>query len=110
MINKNISKKDLYGAYKLFFNTLSSEPRLKIINLLRKKKMNVSEIQEALGYEQSVISHNLKRLRICGFVSSNVKKKYRYYNLNKKTISPILALIDKHMEKNCLMIIKGGKI
>jgi len=57
MINKSILKnccdrgfneEELYGAYKIFFGTLSSEPRLKIINLLRKNKRNVSEIIEEL--------------------------------------------------------------
>ena len=33
--------KEIYGAYKLFFGTLFSEQRLKIINLLREGKKNV---------------------------------------------------------------------
>jgi ArsR family transcriptional regulator len=103
------SEKELYNAYKLFFNTLGSEQRLKILNLLRKKKMNVSEIQEATGFEQSVVSHNLSRLKHCGFIIQEKKGKYRYYKINEKTIKKILDLIDDHMSKNCLMIIKGMK-
>ena len=105
----SVKEKELYKAYKLFLNTFSSEQRLKILNLLRKKSMNVSEIQKATKFEQSVVSHNLKRLKSCGFVTDEIKGKYRYYKLNEKTIRPILSLIDKHMEKNCLMIIKGIK-
>ena len=108
----NVSKKDYYKAYKLFFNTFSSEQRLKILNLLREKERNVSEIIKETGFEQSVVSHNLRRLKSCGFVIQEVKGKYRYYQLNEGTIKPILSLIDKHMEKNCLMIVKnsrGGK-
>ncbi len=69
--------------------------------------MNVSEIQKATGFEQSIVSHNLRRLKSCGFINLEIKGKYRYYKLNKKTIQLILNLIDNHMKKNCLMIIKG---
>ena len=74
--------------------------------------MNVSEISKKTGMEQSVASHNLKRLENCGFLNKEIRGKYRYYSLNKKTIGKILDLIDDHMDKNCLKIIKnmkGGK-
>lgn len=118
MINRHISKynhiseKKLYSAYKLFFSTLNSEQRLKILNLLRKKKMNVSEIIKKTGFEQSVVSHNLRRLKHCGFIIQEIKGKYRCYKINKRIIKQILNLIDEHMNKNCVKIIKklkGGK-
>lgn len=105
----HISEKELYAAYKLFFNTFSSEHRLKILNLLRKKSMNVSEIQKATGFEQSVVSHNLRRLKSCGFITQKQEGKYRYYRLNEKTIKPMLTLIDGHMKEHCLLIIRGFK-
>ncbi len=112
MIDKhihNVTEKEIYEAYKLFFNSLSSEIRLKILNLLRKKSMNVGEIIEALKIDQTSVSHNLKKLKICRFVVSEKNGKYRKYSINKKTILPIIELIDKHMEKNCLMIIKSRR-
>ena len=102
----NVKESDLYKAYKLFFNTFSSEPRLKILNLLRKKPMNVSEIIKATGLEQSIVSHNLRRLRDCGFIKLEIRGKYRYYKLNERTLTPILSLIDEHMKEYCLLIIK----
>ncbi len=104
-----VSERDLYRAYKLFFNTFASEQRIKILNLLRKKEMNVSEIQKATGFEQSVVSHNLKRLKTCGFITQERRKRYRYYKLNEKTIKPILSLIDGHMREYCLTIIKNNE-
>ncbi len=101
-----VKEQDWYKAYKLFFNTFASEQRLKILNLLRKKEMNVSEIQKATGFEQSVVSHNLKRLKTCGFIIQERRKKYRYYKLNERTLKPILSLIDGHMKEYCLLIIK----
>ena len=108
MINKgicNISEKELYQTYKIFFGTLVSKSRLKIINLLRKEEKNVSEIKKELKTEQTTISHDLKRLKDCGFVEMNAKGKFRYYKLNKKTINPLMDIIDNHMKKNCIHIL-----
>ena len=101
--------KDIYEAYKLFFGTLISEPRLKIVNFLRKSKANVSEIMKGLKMNQTSASHNLARLKKCGFVIQEVKGKFRYYKLNEKTIRPLMGLIDKHMSQYCIHILKKLK-
>lgn len=100
-----IPQRQLYKAYKLFFGTLTSESRLKIINLLRKGPKNVSEIHSKLKLERTNISHDLQRLKKCGFVSVEKKGKYRYYSLNEETIKPLIIIIDKHMDKYCKKII-----
>ena len=99
------SEKSLYQAYKLFFGSLSSQSRLRIINLLRKGPKNVLEIQRKLKLEQTTVSHDLQRLKKCGFVSTEKKGKYRYYSLNGKTINPLMLIIDKHMDEYCKNII-----
>lgn len=118
MINKSILKDccdagfkegEVYDAYKIFFGTLVSEPRLRIINLLRKGKKNVSEIIEELKMDQTGVSHNLARLKECGFVKTAVEGKYRYYMLNDKTIEPLMSLIDKHMSQHCIHILHANK-
>ncbi len=119
MINKYIlnhmhkagySKDDVYDAYKLFFGTLFSESRLRIINILRKGKKNVSEIAAELGAEdRTIVSHDLSRLKLHGFVKAETRGKYRYYKLNEKTIKPIIDLIDKHMSQYCIHILHGIK-
>ena len=118
MINKNILKScckegfvedEVYSAYKIFFGTLFSDSRLRIINLLRKGEKNVSEIISELKGEQTAVSHDLKRLKECGFVEIEVKGKFRYYKLNGKTILPLMDLIDKHMAGNCIHILRGRK-
>ncbi|MBS3099483.1 winged helix-turn-helix transcriptional regulator [Candidatus Pacearchaeota archaeon] len=120
MINKSIlkhahhegfSEEELYNSYKIFFGTFVSESRLKIINLLRKSKKNVSEIIEELKMDQTAVSHDLARLKQCGFVNSQIDGKYRYYELNKKTIKPLMEMIEKHMSQYCIHILhtmKGG--
>lgn len=104
-----IPEKQLYKAYKLFFGTLTSQSRLKILNLLRKGPKNVSEIQHKLKLERTIISHDLQRLKKCGFVFVEKKGKYRYYSLNEKTIAPLMIIIDKHMDKYCKKIIAKQK-
>lgn len=116
MINKNIlvscskhgfNESDLYGAYKIFFGTLFSDSRLKILNALRNQTMNVSELTKKLGLEQTATSHDLARLKKCGFVTQTIKGKYRYYSINEETIKPVLQLIDNHMSKHCIHILRG---
>lgn len=112
MINKEVHKvteNDIFDAYGLFLNTLSSRPRLRILTLLREKPRNVSDIVKELKMSQTHVSHNLNRLKSCGFVKLEAKGKYRYYRINKKTIQPILNLIDEHMKSHCLQIIKKLK-
>ena len=118
MINKNmlhtlhmhgmhdIQEADIYGAYKIFFGTLVSESRLKIINLLRNGKRNVSEIASELDLDQTNLSHDLARLKRCGFVNMEIDGKYRNYTLNFETIKPLMDIIDKHMTGNCIHIIE----
>jgi len=107
------NEEEIYGAYKIFFGTLVSEPRLKIINLLRKGDKNVSEIINELKMDQTIVSHNLARLRKCGFVLSKIEGKYRKYKLNHKTIKPIMKIIEDHMSDYCIHILRtknnGGK-
>jgi len=118
MINKNIlhschkegfAEEEIYGAYKIFFGTLVSESRLRIINLLRKGRKNVTEIMQELKADQTAVSHDLARLKQCGFVSVEIDKKFRYYSLNEQSIKPLMNLIDNHMSKNCIHILRAKK-
>lgn len=96
-------------AYGLFFGALANGSRLQIINTLRDKAKNVTEISKSTGFEQSMVSHNLKNLEYHGMVSSEKRGKFRYYSLNKTTIRPLLELIDKHMKKYCCKIAEGKR-
>ena len=118
MINKSILKSchsegfkdnEVYDAYKIFFGTLVSGSRLKIINLLRRGKKNVSEIIDELKADQTSVSHDLARLRQCGFVKTSREGKFVYYSLNEETINPLMSLIDKHMSQHCIHILHSMK-
>jgi DNA-binding transcriptional ArsR family regulator len=83
---------------------LANPLKIKLITLLKEKEKNVSELVEKLKVEQSKISHALKSLKCCNIVQVKQKGKQRIYSLNKKTILPMLKLIDKHAKICC-----GGK-
>ena len=101
----HVSEEELYESYKIFFGTLVSESRLRILNLLRNKRRNVSELILELKMDQTAVSHDLARLKRCGFVICGREGKFMYYSLNKKTISPLLKLIDNHMSHYCVHIL-----
>ncbi len=84
-----------------FFNTLANKTRLSILYALHESDLSVNEIVDITGYEQSLVSHNLKLLKHCNFVTMEIKGKQRIYSLTKETIAPLFDLVDKHMQTQC---------
>ena len=89
------------NAYHIFFRNLANPLKIEIITALREKPMSVNELVEKLKIEQSKLSHALANLRFCNLVTTKQKGKQRIYSLNKKTIIPILNIIDKHRVNFC---------
>jgi len=89
------------SSYYIFFSNLSNKLRMDIVELLRESSKNVNEISKRLNVEQSKASHALKTLKCCNIVTVKQIGKQRIYSLNKKTILPILRLIDKHARTHC---------
>jgi DNA-binding transcriptional ArsR family regulator len=88
-------------SFDLFFETIANKTRMKIINALFKKQLNVSEICKETNEEQSKISHNLKILRDCRIINVETRGKQRIYSLNKETMIPLMQLVEKHVSKYC---------
>jgi len=89
------------NKYYIFFGNLANPLKIGIITLLKEKDMSVSELVERLGTEQSKLSHALKSLRDCNIVLVKREGKKRIYSLNKKTILPMLEIIDRHEKEFC---------
>ena len=89
------------NAYHIFFRNLSNPVRIAIISSLKRGDKSVGEIVEELGLEQSKVSHALFSMKRCGLVEYRKEGKKRIYTLNKKTILPILNIIDKHECQSC---------
>ena len=96
-------------AYQLFFSTLANETRLTLINALREKPLNVTQLCQTTDLEQSLVSHHLKMLEYHGMVFKNQQGKFRYYTVNEKTIKPLLEFIDAHMKEYCCKIAAGKR-
>lgn len=91
----------LEPIYKEFFKTLGNQQRIEIVLALLDGDKTVTEIAKLLNAEQSTISHNLKRLLQCSFVSVKPNGKERIYTINKDTVKPLMQLIKKHANTYC---------
>jgi DNA-binding transcriptional ArsR family regulator len=89
------------STYYIFFRNLANPLRIKIIEKLKEKENSVGELSKKLKVEQSKISHALSSLKNCRIVEVKQKGKQRIYFLNKKTILPILKILDKHKCEKC---------
>ena len=94
-------KKGLTDLCYGFFSTLANPTRLAIVEKLSKSSMNVTQLSEAIGQEQSMVSHNLEKLTRCKFVYSKRKGKTIVYSLNKETASALFKAVKNHAEKHC---------
>jgi len=89
------------NKYHLFFGNLANPLRVEIITQLKEKDRSVSELARIIRTEQSKLSHALGNLRECNLVTFKRKGKEKIYSLNKKTLLPILKIIDKHSMAFC---------
>jgi ArsR family transcriptional regulator len=90
-----------HNTYHIFFNNLSNPLRIKIVSALKDKNMSVTELSKKIKVEQSKLSHALSKLKECNLVTAENKGKKRIYSLNRKTLLPILNIIDQHSKLNC---------
>src|SRR3989344_7331229 len=85
----------------LFFETLGTRLKINILLKLKENPRNVTKLSKQLGQERSKVSHALKSLLECGFVNVKRSSRERVYSLNRKTIMPLLDLVEKHVKKYC---------
>ncbi|CAM3268925.1 ArsR/SmtB family transcription factor [Vagococcus fessus] len=79
------------------YKALSDSTRIKILTLLSQGERNVSGIVEALGLEQSNVSHQLKLLRNANLVKTRKEGKTVYYALDDQHVLDILGQTFKHV-------------
>lgn len=89
------------STYHYFFSNLANPLRVDIISCLKDADMCVNELAYKTGEEQSKLSHALSGLKQCNLVSVKQKGKKRIYSLNRKTLMPILKIIDNHAKNYC---------
>ncbi|MDE1852750.1 MAG: helix-turn-helix transcriptional regulator [Thaumarchaeota archaeon] len=86
--------------YSLLFQAFTNPARVQILQALRdNESMNVTEIGEETGLEQTSLSHNLRCLAFCGLVTAKREGKSRVYSLNKATVPPMLEIARNHVRR-----------
>lgn len=68
---------------------LSDENRMRILNLLRKRRLCVGELQTILGLSQPNVSKHLNKLKSLGLIEVDKKGQTSYHALNQDTISSL---------------------
>jgi len=92
----------------LFFETLGNRLKMDIIIALKESPLSVNELALGVKQERSKVSHALKSLLECSFVSSAKRGRQRIYSLNKKTITPLMNLVERHMKSYCTVCKRAG--
>lgn len=86
-MNKNTTKLDLVPAAAddcaSVLKVLADDTRLAVVELLMKGPMSVSEINDELQIEQTLLSHHLRTLRNAGLVTTQREGKHVMYSLAK---------------------------
>jgi DNA-binding transcriptional ArsR family regulator len=94
-------KRGISATCYRFFSTLANPTRLAALENLRDKPMNVTQLAETLGQEQSMVSHNLRPLVECRFVQVEKKGRERLYSINHETVDPLFKVIENHAVNHC---------
>ncbi len=83
--------------------TLGNRHRVRMLQLLNiEGPQSVNSIAKALDMEQSAVSHSLKHLLQCHFVTVKQDGKERIYAINQDTVAPLFRQIRRHIEKYCV--------
>jgi DNA-binding transcriptional ArsR family regulator len=94
-------KKGLAELCYGFLSTLANPTRLAIMEKLYQSDMNVTQLSKAFKQDQSMISHNLKKLMLCRLVYSTRSGKSTIYSLNIETAEAIFNTVRNHAQKHC---------
>jgi DNA-binding transcriptional ArsR family regulator len=77
------------------FKVFSDPNRIRILELLREKECNVSEMIEHLNLKQSTVSQHLRLLKDCGVVNTKKEGREITYSIRDKKVEDMLDLGEK---------------
>lgn len=92
------SETDLYDLAELF-KVFGDSTRIRILFVLFEKEESVGEIADALGMNQSAISHQLKILKQNKLVKARREGKQMYYSLADEHVKAIIEMGLEHVEE-----------
>lgn len=88
-----MSKKQINEIIKSvgdFFDILSHPDRIKIIDLLKNREIDVNKIHDVIGISQSRTSQHLKLLKFHNIVEERKEGKHVFYKLKNKNITKVM--------------------
>lgn len=80
------------------FQALAGPSRLRILAVLREGPRTVGELVDAVGMEQSAVSHQLRLLREAGFVAADRRGRHVAYRLFDAHVPALLDQALYHAE------------
>ena len=82
-----------------FYKVFGDVTRVKILCVLFQSELCVCDLAEALGMNQSAVSHQLKILKQAKLVKNTRAGKQVYYSLSDAHVSSILSMGLEHIEE-----------
>jgi len=102
--------KELYKLHAEMCKVFSNPTRLEILNLLRDKKMSVTELINKTRLSQANISQHLSIMKSKGIVASERNGKNIFYKLTNpkiiKAFDIIREVLSERLEKSRKIILK----
>lgn len=77
----------------LIFKALGDPNRRKILDLLRKKDMSVSELQAHFNFTQASLSHHLDILKRARLLTVERQGKFMIYSLNLSAFESVVRFL-----------------
>lgn len=85
-------------AVARFFQVLADPTRVRLLVALADRECCVSDLTDALGMDQSAVSHQLKYLREMGLVRWKKHGRHVFYTLDDNHLRDILMSSIAHLE------------
>lgn len=95
-INNEKQTEKVLNGVSLFFKVLGDTTRIKILDCLAKDELCVCEIEELLKLSQSLISHQLKKLKDNNIVKTRRDGKKIYYSIKDEHVKSIYLTCVEH--------------
>ena len=92
-----IHNKNLLNGLGEFFKIFGDTTRLRILDALLNKDMNVTELSNVLGASQSAVSHQLKNLRASNLVKTEKLGQTVKYSISDDHIRIIMRYGMEHI-------------
>ena len=85
------------GDQARFLKCIADPTRLRILKLLVGGDKYVGEIIQSLNREQSLVSHHLRALKDCNFITARQRAQKVYYRLADSRLAEMVSTIEAAM-------------